>query len=206
MVYTLVLGSKNLSSWSLRAWLGLRQFGLPFDEVVIELDQPQTQAEILAHSPAGRVPVLKIGDLAVWDSLAILETLAERHPDLPFWPADAAARARARSISAEMHAGFAALRDELPMDCRLRTTMPAVSADAAADIARIQALWRTARAQAGGAGPFLFGAFSIADAMYAPVVSRFVTYDVALEPPCRAYADAVMALPAMRVWLAAAES
>jgi len=206
MSYTLVLGSKNLSSWSLRPWLAMRQFGLDFTEVVIELDQPETQAQILAHSPAGRVPVLKFDDEVVWDSLAILETLAERHGELPFWPRDARARARARSIVAEMHAGFAAMRDELPMDCRLRTSTPPLSADALDDIARARAIWRDARAAWGDDGAFLFGRFCIADAMYAPVVSRFVSYAIELDAPCRAYVDAMMALPAMQTWLQAAEA
>jgi len=206
MSYTLVLGSKNLSSWSLRPWLAMRQFGLDFTEVVIELDRPETQAQILAHSPAGRVPVLKFDDEVVWDSLAILETLAERHGELPFWPRDARARVRARSIAAEMHAGFAAMRDELPMDCRLRTSTPPLSADALDDIARVRAIWRDARAAWGDDGAFLFGRFCIADAMYAPVVSRFVSYAVELDAPCRAYVDAMMALPAMQAWLQAAEA
>lgn len=199
----LVVGSKNYSSWSLRPWLLLRQFGVPFDEIVLPLDTPEFYARIRDYSPTGRVPVLHDGDVRIWDSLAIAEYANERWLDGRGWPANIAERALARSISAEMHSGFAALRGELPMNCRKRVKNHPASAEAKADITRIKALWRDARARFGKGGPFLFGTFGIADAMYAPVVLRFVSYDVTLDPVERAYADAILALPAMREWLAA---
>jgi len=199
----LVIGNKNYSSWSLRAWLALAQTGLPFDEVVIPLDRPDTADAIHAYSPAGKVPVLQDGELTVWDSLAIGEYLVERAPDAGLWPADASARAFARSATAEMHSGFAALRREMPMDVRTRAPK---TPDAAvrADIDRIVAIWDDCRARFGDGGPFLFGPFTLADAAYAPVASRFVTYEVALPATARAYVDAVMAHPPMRDWGAAA--
>ncbi|HXD83255.1 MAG TPA: glutathione S-transferase family protein [Rudaea sp.] len=199
----LVVGSKNYSSWSLRPWLLLRQFGVAFDEIVLPLDTPEFYARIHDYSPTGRVPALRDGDVHVWDSLAIAEYANERWLDRHGWPANIVERALARSISAEMHSGFAALRSELPMNCRKRVKNHPTSKDAQADITRIKALWRDARARFGKGGPFLFGTFGIADAMYAPVVLRFVSYDVTLDPAERAYADAILALPAMREWLAA---
>lgn len=199
----LVIGSKNYSSWSLRPWLVLRQFDVAFTEILLPLDTPEFYARIGDYSPTGRVPVLHDGEIRVWDSLAIAEYANERWLGGRGWPDDAAARAMARSVSAEMHSGFAALRSELSMNCRKRVTNHPVSADAAADIARVKAIWAQARERFGAGGPFLFGAFSIADAMYAPVVLRFVSYDVALEGAERAYADAILALPALRAWLAA---
>jgi glutathione S-transferase len=199
MSMILVIGSKRWSSWSLRPWLAMKQAGLPFEERLIGLRQPDTKAKILAHSPSGKVPLLIDGDLKIWDSLAILEYLAERFPDAGFWPSGTAARAQARSIAAEMHSGFAALRRELPMDVTA-TLKQDLSPEVADDIARIQAVWRDARSRFGAAGPFLFGRFGNADAMYAPVVTRFRTYGVALDAVCRDYADAVLALPAMVAW------
>ena len=198
----LVIGNKNYSSWSLRPWLALRMAGIPFVEQRIPLDQPDSKARMLAASPAGRVPVLIDGSLTIWDSLAICEYLAERFPDARLWPADAAQRARARAISAEMHSGFAALRSAMPMNCRSRHPGRGRTADALADIARISALWDDALAASGG--PFLFGHFTIADAMYAPVTSRFVTYAVSLPPACAAYVAQLQSLPAMVEWNAAA--
>lgn len=200
--YRLIIGDKNLSSWSLRAWLLLRQFDLPFEETVIRLDQSDTQNRIGKFSPAGRVPILQCGDLAVWDSLAIIEFLAERHPDLPIWPRDAASRARARTLAAEMHAGFAALREELPFDCRPDLALPKLSEAAQSDVARIKDIWRTARREQAGGGEFLFGAFSAADAMFAPVAVRFSQHGVAMDDPCRDYVAALLRLPAMASWLA----
>jgi len=193
----LVVGNKNYSSWSLRAWLAMKVLGLPFREVRIPLYGPESKRALLEYSPAGKVPCLVDGEVRVWDSLAILEYLAERHPAL--WPADAALRARARSISAEMHSGFAHLRQHMCMNIRKRHPGKGRTPEVLAEIARIVAIWSEAR------GPFLFGAFGAADAMYAPVVLRFRTYAVELPPVCRAYADAVLALPALQQWMRDAE-
>jgi glutathione S-transferase len=198
--YTLVIGDKNLSSWSLRPWLLMRQAGIPFAEVKILLDRPDTKNRIREYSPAGKVPILYAGDLLIWDSLAICEYIADRHGDKALWPADPAARATARSVSAEMHSGFAALRKDLPMEIHGHHPGQRWSDDAAADIDRVKVIWRDCRDRFGGSGPFLFGAFSVADAIYAPVVTRFLTHDVNLDMTERAYCDAVMALPAMADW------
>jgi glutathione S-transferase len=198
--YTLVIGDKNLSSWSLRPWLLMRHAGIPFAEVKILLDRADTQDRIREHSAAGKVPILQAGDLTVWDSLAICEYIAEAHPDKALWPANAAARAVARSAVAEMHAGFAVLRKELPMEICGDHPDHRWSQAAADDIARVTGLWRDCRARFGGGGPFLFGAFSVADAMYAPVVTRFLTYGVTLGTVERAYCEAVNGLPAMADW------
>jgi glutathione S-transferase len=202
---TLVIGDKNYSSWSLRPWLVLRAFGVAFDEVRLPLDTPEFATGIARWSPSGRVPVLHRGDLVVWDSLAIAEYINEAFLDGRGWPADIAQRAVARAVSAEMHSGFQALRSQLPLNCRKRAKNFVPSAEAKRDIARIAALWRECRASARG-GEFLFGAFSIADAMYAPVVLRFQTYGIALSDVERRYADAILALPAIREWLAAADA
>jgi glutathione S-transferase len=191
----LVIGNKNYSSWSLRPWLAMKVLGLAFDEKRIPLDTPGTKQEILRYSPAGKVPCLVDGSLAIWDSLAILEYLAERHPQL--WPADAAERARARSISAEMHSGFANLRNHMGLNVRKRYPGRGRTPEVLEEIKRIDALWSQAK------GPFLFGAFGAADAMYAPVVLRFRTYEVRVSN--REYAEAMLALPAMREWIEAAE-
>ncbi|MCZ6848714.1 MAG: glutathione S-transferase family protein [Alphaproteobacteria bacterium] len=201
---TIVIGSKRLSSWSLRGWLALKLSGARFDEVVIPLDQPSTRQRILEHSPAGRVPILKDGAVTVWDSLAICEYLAERFPEAGLWPEGAEARAHARVVAAEMHAGFAALRRDMAMDCPARRPGQGQTPGALADIARVSEIWRDCRRRFGSGGDFLFGRPGAADAMYAPVVSRFVTYDVPLDEVSAAYRDAVLALPAMREWLAAA--
>lgn len=193
----LVVGNKNYSSWSLRAWLAMKVLGLPFREVRIPLYGPESKRALLEYSPAGKVPCLVDGEVRVWDSLAILEYLAERHPAL--WPAQAALRARARSISAEMHSGFPNLRQHMCMNIRKRHPGKGRTPEVLAEIARIVAIWSEAR------GPFLFGAFGAADAMYAPVVLRFRTYAVELPPVCRAYADAVLALPALQQWMRDAE-
>jgi glutathione S-transferase len=200
---TLVIGTQNVSSWSLRPWLALKQTGAAFKTEKITLRQPDTRQQILRHSPAGHVPILKDGERLIWDSIAILEYLAERFPAAQLWPQNTVARAVARSVSAEVHAGFAALRDDLSMDIRLQTVrQPNVAA--AADIERITAIWRDCREHYGAGGDFLFGRFSNADAMYAPVVTRFKSYGVPLDPVSAAYRDAVLALPAMREWYAAA--
>jgi len=201
---TLVIANKSYSSWSLRPWLALKQTGTPFDEVVIPLRHPETAAKIVQWSPAGRVPVLRHGGVTIWESIAILEYLAELFPAANLWPADPAARAHARSISAEMHAGFTALRSNMPMNLRRHLPGRGRTPEVEKDIARITALWRDCRERFGSGGPFLFGTFSNADAMYAPVVTRFETYEVALDAACRDYADAILDLPAMRSWSAEA--
>jgi glutathione S-transferase len=200
---TLVIGNKNYSSWSLRPWLAMKQAGLEFQEVRIALDTPETHAEILHYSPAGRVPVLIHNGLTIWDSLAICEYVAEQFPG-HWFPADRAARAIARSVSAEMHSGFRDLRQHMPMDCRARLLGQGKTPGVQADIDRISEIWRTCRQQFGAGGDFLFGQFTLADAMYAPVVSRFVTYGVELDEIAQAYADAVWSLPALQEWMAAA--
>lgn len=206
---TLILGSKTYSSWSLRPYLALRHAGLAFEEVVIPLRQADSKARMLAHSPAGKVPALihrtgphraPGGDVTVWDSLAICEYAAELAPDARLWPEDAATRAHARSISAEMHAGFMDVRRNLFMDLGRTIDRPERVAKAAGDITRIQSIWADCLDRHGG--PFLFGAFTIADAMYAPVVTRFQTWKVPLTEASQAYVDAIEALPAMRDWRA----
>ena len=200
---TLVMGTKTYSSWSLRPWLALKMAGAAFDEVVIPLRQADTKARILEVSPSGHVPLLTHGGLKIWDSLAICDYAAELFPAAGLWPDDRAARATARAISAEMHTGFVPLRQQMPMHCQLRERR-APSPETAANIARIAEIWRGCRAAYGQGGDFLFGRFTIADAMYAPVVSRFQTYDVDLDPACAAYRDAVLALPALQDWMKAA--
>jgi len=199
---TLVIGNKNYSSWSMRPWLLLRQAGIPFAEVRIPLYLPESAAPLAAWSPSGKVPALHDGDIRVWDSLAICEYLNERFPDKQLWPRDAAARAVARSVSAEMHAGFGALREHMSMNIRARYPGKGRTPECIADIERILAIWTDCRARFGGHGDFLFGRFSIADAMYAPVVLRFQTYGVALEGAAKDYAEAVRALPALQAWVA----
>ena len=196
----LVVGNKNYSSWSFRPWLAMKATGIDFTEEVVPLSTPDTKARITEHSRAGRVPVLKHDGLVVWDSLAIIEYLAERFPAARLWPADARARALARSISHEMHAGFQALRSSCPMNMRRPRRRLDISAAASEDVRRIDEMWQDCRATYGDAGPFLFGAFSAADAMYAPVVNRFDVYDLPVSRPARAYMDAVRALPAYRQW------
>jgi glutathione S-transferase len=204
----LVIGNKNYSSWSLRPWLLLREHGIAFDEVRLALDTPEFARDIERWSPNRRVPALRHGELTIWDSLAICEYVDETFLDHAGWPRDTAARAIARSVSAEMHSGFQALRGVLPLNCRRRTAGFVVKDEALRDIARICAIWRDCRARFGNAGAFLFGSFSIADAMYAPVALRFVGYDVALERDARAYVDTLLGLASLQDWLrdAAAET
>jgi glutathione S-transferase len=206
MTYTLIVGTRSWSSWSLRPFVALKATGAPFEVVDIRLRQsehPTTREQILNYSPAGKVPVLKIEEsentVTVWDSLAICETLAERHPEAQLWPDDAAARALARSYACEMHSGFADVRDQLTMDFARKTQLPGLREDTQKQIARILAAWQDALAAY--KGEFLFGKLSVADCMYAPVVSRFDTYGVAVPAPVRGYMDRVLALPAMREWL-----
>ena len=206
MTYQLVIGDKNTSSWSLRPWLALRHAGIPFREVNIKLRQPDTKAQILRHSPAGKVPTLLLDDgQAIWDSLAILEYLAEAHPQARLWPERRDARALARSVSAEMHSGFAALREHCPMELLDRAPMATLPDAVAAEVRRIVALWRDCRRRFGASGPLLFGGFTAADAMYAPVATRFRTYLPNLAPygddgTAQAYVEALFALPAMAEW------
>ena len=200
----LVIGNKNYSSWSMRPWLAMKQAGIPFLEHRIALYQPDSRRRVLEHSPSGKLPVLKDGPTTVWDSLAILEYLAEKLPDRGLWPRSAAARARARSASAEMHSGFAALRSRMPMNLRNSYPGRGLTPEVEADIARIAGLWTDCRATA--SGPFLFGEFCIADAMFAPVATRFVTYGVKLPPVCQRYVDTLIALPAMQAWYADARA
>jgi len=206
--YTLILGTKNLSSWSLRPWLAMRATGAAFSEIVLPLDAPETRAAILAHSPSGRVPALRIDEggtsVTVHDSLAICETLAERHPDAMLWPRDPRARAEARSVTAEMHAGFAKLRETLPMDFARRRPAPALGDAVKTEIGRIVQIWTRALAQGDREGGFLFGRFSIADCFYAPVASRFRTYAIGLPGEAGAYVERLFALDAMKDWGAAA--
>ncbi|MDO9467827.1 MAG: glutathione S-transferase family protein [Thiobacillus sp.] len=199
---TLIIGNKNYSSWSMRPWLVLRQTGIPFEEVRIPLYVPGSEIDLAKWSPSGKVPALHDGDIRVWDSLAICEYLHERFPEHALWPADAEARAVARSISAEMHAGFGTLREHMSMNIRARYPGQGRTPECLADIERILAIWTEYRARFGGGGEFLFGRFGIADAMYAPVVLRFVTYGVALEGAAKDYADAILALPALQAWVA----
>jgi glutathione S-transferase len=203
---TLVIGNKNYSSWSLRAWLVLREASIEFDEVRIPLHTAGYRDRIREHNPAGKVPVLLDGSRTVWDSLAIAEYVAERVPSI--WPADPAARARARSVSAEMHSSFFTIRQMLPLNVRAAGRTAAATADLTAEIDRVAAIWETCREAFGASGPCLFGAFSIADAFFAPVVLRFRTYGVSCRPVGQAYMEALRDRPSLREWTqaAAAES
>jgi glutathione S-transferase len=198
---TLVIGNWNYSSWSLRAWIALRMARVEFQVERVQLYQPDTRAQILAHSAAGTVPVLKHDGLVLSESLAICEYAAELAPAARLWPDDLPTRARARSVATEMHGGFPAVRQALPMNfCGRAKRTPQLSDDARAQLARIESLWTECRRHHGRGGPFLFGLFTIADAMYAPVVSRLRTYGVEVGEVAQAYADAVWALPAMQEW------
>ena len=202
--FTIYIGNRVYSSWSLRGWLTLKQAGVPFEEVMIPLYVEGGKAAILEHSPSGKVPALVHKGRTVWDSLAISEYLAEQFPAAKLWPGDPGARAAARSVSAEMHSGLFNLRKELSMNLRRIIPGRKFTPDARTEIERVKAIWRDCRARYGQGGPFLFGRFSIADAMYAPVVTRFRTYEVALDEECRRYADAVWNLPALQAWVSAA--
>jgi len=203
---TLIIGNKNYSSWSLRPWLLLRQFGIAFDEVVLPLDTPEFFQRIGQYSPSSRVPALHVDDEVIWDSLAICETVNERWLSGRAWPAEPRARAAARSASAEMHGGFAALRSQMPMNCRRQPGVPHWDAGAEKDIARIQQLWRDLHSRFGDGSGFLCGEFGIVDAMFAPVCIRFRGYGPVLGEHAQAYLRTMFALPAMREWQAAAEA
>lgn len=206
--YTIVVGTKNWSSWSLRPYVALRATGVPFEEIVIGLRRPDTAEQIAKFSPSGRVPVLKVEEggatYQVWDSLAICEFLAERHPEAALWPDAAADRAEARSLTAEMHAGFGELREKLPMDiARVRAT-PELGNTVRGQVKHILAMWDGLLARNEDRGGFLFGRFSIADCFYAPVVTRFRTYAITQPQRVANYAQRIFALPAMRDWESAA--
>jgi glutathione S-transferase len=203
MALTLLIGNKNYSSWSLRAWIAMRATGIQFDEILISLGADDFKDRVLKVSPTGRVPALIDGDQHIWESIAILEHLAEKFPRAGLWPSDAGARTHARAIAAEMHAGFLPLRSHCPMNMRRPPKKRDLPAEVQANVARIDAMWADCRASYGREGPFLFGRFCAADAMYAPVVSRFATYAVDVGAASRAYMAAVTALPAYAEWAAA---
>jgi glutathione S-transferase len=200
--FTIVVGNKNYSSWSLRPWLALKHTGVPFDEIVEPLFEGDYHERLLAHSPSAKVPVLKHNGLVIWDSLAICEYLVEQFPGAGLWPEDAAERAHARSISAEMHSGFTSLRGDMAMNMRTTQSDHTPGPGVTEDISRVTEIWNECRAKQAdvGGGPFLFGQFTIADAMYAPVASRFRTYGIALDPVCADYVNTIHALPAFTEW------
>jgi glutathione S-transferase len=201
MTLKLVIGNKNYSSWSMRPWLALRANHIPFEEIFVSLYSGEAdKRKILGFTRSGKVPVLIDGDVTVWDSLAIIEYIAERFPEARLWPEQTSHRAHARSIAAEMHSGFAALRNECGMNLHRPVQAIELSAEARANIARVQEIWDECRARYGQSGPFLFGDFTAADAMFAPVVHRFRTYAVAVTPEAQRYMDAMMAHPAFQEW------
>ncbi|MEQ1611341.1 MAG: glutathione S-transferase family protein [Hyphomicrobiaceae bacterium] len=200
----LIIGNKCYSSWSLRPWIVMKAFGIPFEEMLIQLRSGDTRDRIIEHSPSGKVPALVDGDVSVWETLSILEYLADKFPAHAIWPRDAKARAHARSISAEMHSGFQGLRQACAMEVTKRFAAKERGPAVAADVARIAAIFREARAKFGASGPFLYGAFSAADGMYAPVCTRLRTYSIEIDPVSQAYVDAVLAHPAYQQWLAEA--
>jgi glutathione S-transferase len=205
MALKLVIGNKNYSSWSMRPWLALKACHIAFEEVFIPLYTGEADKKrLLAFTPSGKVPVLVDGDVTIWDSLAIIEYVAERFPDARLWPEDRASRAHARSVSAEMHSSFVALRNECGMNLHRPVGAIAMSDAARADIARIQQIWTDCRAHHGKSGPFLFGAFTGADAMFAPVVHRFRIYAIEVKPEVQDYMAAMASLPAFQEWTSAA--
>ena len=201
---TLVVGNKNYSSWSMRPWVLMKQLGIPFEEVTLKFNTVEWDAQIERWSPSRLVPVLWRGRQSVWDSLAIMETLAEWYPQKGVWPADAEARAFARSAAAEMHSGFRDLRGSMPMNIRASHPGKGMTPGVQANVDRIARLWSEARQRFGAGGAFLFGAFCACDAMYAPVVMRFGTYDVKLPQEAAAYCEAMRAAPGVRAWVEAA--
>ena len=204
MALRLIIGNKNYSSWSLRPWIAMKAAGIPFEETLIAFDTDDFKQRVGEVSGTGKVPALIDGDIQVWESLAILEYLAERFPNAGLWPRDVAARAHARAVANEMHAGFTALRGHLPMNLSRPVIKRALTPDVEANVRRIEALWTHCRDRFGAGGAFLFGGFGAADAMYAPVVARFRTYGVGVGETPKAYMDAVTALPAWKEWQAAA--
>lgn len=204
MALTLIIGNKNYSSWSFRPWIAMKVAGIAFDEKVIPLYEPGSREQVLQYSPVGKVPVLVDGDQRIWESLAILEYLAERFPKAKLWPEDARTRAHARVVATEMHAGFQPLRKSCPMNFWLPVKARPQSDDVLANVRRIETMWADCRVRFGQSGPFLFGGFGAADAMYAPVVARLHSYGLKVGDGARSYMEAVMALPAWAEWRAAA--
>jgi glutathione S-transferase len=202
----LTIGNRNYSSWSMRAWLALEQTGAPYHEEMIWFDEDADRSQRLARSPAGRVPVLRHGRFAIWDSLAIGEYLAELFPEAGLWPSDPRARARARSLCAEMHSGFSKIRAELPMNCRARGAYRDRGPEVGAEIQRMDRIWTDTREEFGAAGPYLFGSRTLADAFFAPVACRFRTYAVPLEGEAATYAEALLDSPEIRTWVESAEA
>ena len=203
MNLTLVIGNKNYSSWSLRPWLFLRHHAIPFEEIRIPLYRDDSKAQLLGFSPSGKVPALLDGEIRVWDSLAILEYLAERFPETAGWPEAPADRAAARSLAAEMHSGFQALRTHCGMNCLRPPAGKSLPDLVHRDIARIGQIWRECRERFGSVGPWLFGSFGIVDCMYAPVALRFHTYRLEAGLPAQQYMDTVLAHPAVKEWMKA---
>lgn len=199
----LIIANKLYSSWSLRPWLVMRAFGIPFDEIVIPLRQPDSRPRVLEYSPSGKVPALIAGGETIWESMAIIEYLAESYPELAIWPKDKAARAHARSIANEMHGGFQSLRQGCPMHAGARFATPEITVPLRANIDRIETIWSEARARFGAGGPYLYGEFSAADAMYAPIAFRFDGYSIPVSPEARAYMDTIFAHPDVASWRAA---
>jgi glutathione S-transferase len=204
MTMHLIIGNKNYSSWSMRPWIAMKVAGIAFTEEVISLDDPDFRRRVMAVSGTGKVPALADGDIHVWESLAILDYLADKFPQARLWPSDPAARAHARAVAAEMHAGFGALRRHCPMNVWRPVRRRELTDEVVADVRRIEQIWTDCRTRFGKDGAFLFGGFSAADAMYAPIVSRFHTYSVEVGQVARAYMDAVRALPAWAEWRDAA--
>lgn len=200
--FELIIGNKNYSSWSLRPWIAMKTMQVPFSETLVKLNFDNGNIDLLKHSPSQKVPVLKHGELTVWDSLAILEYVAELSPEKAFWPTDPSKRAIARSISCQMHSGFADLRNECPMNMRRKPSDLEISDEAKRDVSQIEALWRSALDASGG--PFLFGEFSIADAMFAPVVNRFLIFELTKDATALSYCNNMTALPAWQEWASAA--
>ena len=203
--FELIIGNKAYSSWSLRPWLVLRHLGVDFIETRVPLYVHGYKEELLKHAPSGKVPILKHGAVTVWDSLSICEYLAERFPDAGLWPEDAVLRALARSLSAEMHSGFGAIRGAMPFNCRTLGRHVPITAEVQREVDRVLSLWRDCRTRHGKDGPWLFGQFSIADAMYVPVALRFLTYSVPLDAFSQSYAETVFHHPAVQEWVAAAK-
>jgi glutathione S-transferase len=204
MALHLTIGNKNYSSWSMRPWIAMKVAGIAFDETVISLNDPNFKSHLLRLSPVGKVPVLIDGDVRVWESLAILEYLADQFPAAKLWPSEPKARAHARAVANEMHAGFLPLRRHCPMNFWRPAQKRELTADVVANVRRVDEMWSDCRAKYGGGGPFLFGSFTAADAMYAPIVSRFSTYAIDVSPAAQKYMDTMMALPAWSEWRAAA--
>lgn len=206
VMYTLVIGNKNYSSWSLRPWLLLTQFKVDFEEIRIPLHTDEFKEKIHQYSPSGLVPLLCADDLKIWDSLAVCEYIAEQHPDLHCWPQKASARAIARSVSSEMHSGFSQIRSCLPMNCREMMTIDPISAELKKEIERVCEIWASCRQHYANDGDFLFGAFSIADAMYAPVVIRFNNYGIKVGTTEKTYMQSMLSLPSLKSWLSSASA